>query len=95
MHKMSSLLLDSANILIIQPLIFVKDWFFIEILDKFITYIVCLYKTLCEVSPVTVSLFVTLIDTGPHNRRDLIQSLVPTHCECNGYIYISFKCYAM
>jgi len=30
----------------------------------------------------------TRSDTGSHNRLDLIQSLVPTHYVCNGYIYI-------
>jgi len=37
----------------------------------------------------------TRSDTGSHNRLDLIQSLVPPHYVCNGYIYIyySHSCY--
>jgi hypothetical protein len=37
----------------------------------------------------TASLLVTITtcsDTGSHNRLDLIQSLVPTHHVCNGYL---------
>ena len=30
---------------------------------------------------------VTRSDTGSHNRLDPIQSLVPPHYLCNGYIY--------
>jgi len=26
-------------------------------------------------------------DTGSHNRLDLIQSFVPPHCVCNGYVF--------
>ena len=51
-------------------------------LDKLITYIVCWYKTLYQVFPV-----VTRNDAGSHNRVDLIQSLVPPHYVCNGYLY--------
>jgi hypothetical protein len=32
----------------------------------------------------------TRSDTGSHNRLDLIQSLVPPHYVCNGYISTSF-----
>ena len=31
--------------------------------------------------------FVTRSDTGSHNSLDLIQSLVPPHYVCNGYLY--------
>ena len=38
-------------------------------------------------SELTVSqLVVTRSDTGSHNRLDLIQSLVPPHYVCNGYL---------
>jgi hypothetical protein len=33
----------------------------------------------------------TRSDTGSHNRLDLIQSLVPPHYVCNGYILIKMK----
>ena len=58
-------------------------------LDKLIPYIVCWYKTLCQVLPVARANHITLVaiatrsDTGSHNRLDLIQSLVPTHYVCN------------
>jgi len=42
-----------TNLLIsIQPLLFVLDLFFIEMLDKLITYIVCSYNTFYEVSAI-------------------------------------------
>ena len=63
-------------------------------LDKLVTYIVCWYKTLyiryCLLSELIASQLVaiaTCCDTGSHNRLDLIQSLVPPHYVCNGYIY--------
>jgi hypothetical protein len=56
-------------------------------LDKLITYIVCLYKTLYQVLPVVWTNCIThRIDTGSHNRLDLIQSIVPPHYVCNGYL---------
>jgi hypothetical protein len=32
--------------------------------------------------------FMTHSNTGSHKRLDLIQSFVPAHCVCNGYIFI-------
>ena len=58
-------------------------------LDKVITYIVCWYKTLYQVLSVAWTNRITIAtrsDTGSHNRLDLIQSLVPPHYVCNGYI---------
>jgi len=57
-------------------------------LDKFITYIVCWYKTclLCELAASQLIAIATHSDTGSHNRLNLIQSLVPTHYVCNGYL---------
>ena len=67
-------------------------------LDKLITYmymyIVCLYKTFYQVLPVvwtnriTAQLvaIATRSDADSHNRLDLIQSLVPPHYVCNGYL---------
>ena len=60
-------------------------------LDKLITYIVCWYKTLyqCLLRELTASQLVAIAthsDTGSHNRLDLIQSLVPPHYVCNGYV---------
>jgi hypothetical protein len=67
-------------------------------LDKFITYMVCWYKTLYQDLPVAwtitasqVVAIATRSDTGSHNRLDLIQSLVPTHYVCNGYISWRYK----
>ena len=34
--------------------------------------------------------FATRSDTGSHNRLDLIQSLVPPHYICNGYLLSEF-----
>jgi hypothetical protein len=50
--------------------------------DKLITYIVWWYKTVYQVLSVA-----TRSDTGSHNRLDLIQSLVPPHYACNGYLF--------
>ena len=59
-------------------------------LDKLITYIVCWYKTLYQVLPVAwTNRITTRSDPASHNRLDLIQSLVPTHYVCNGYICLS------
>jgi hypothetical protein len=50
-------------------------------LDKLITYIVCLYKTLYQVMPVVCTNRITTrrdthSDTGSHNRLDLIHSKI-------------------
>jgi hypothetical protein len=59
-------------------------------LDKFITYIVCWYKTLYQVLPVVLTNRITTLatrsDIGSHNRLDLIQSLVSPYYVCNGYV---------
>ena len=57
-------------------------------LDKHITYIVCWYTTLFQVSSVA-----TRSDTGSYNMLDLVQSLVPAHYVCNGYVLTSSKGY--
>jgi hypothetical protein len=56
---------------------------FIEmtLLDKLITHIVYWYKTF-----VFGLATATRSDTGSQNRLDLIQSFVPTHYVCNGYV---------
>jgi hypothetical protein len=58
-------------------------------LDKLITYIVCWYNTVYQVLPVVWTNHITTrrSDTGSHNRLDLIQSLVPPHYVCNGYLF--------
>ena len=55
-------------------------------LDKLITYIVCWYKTLYLHLPVVWTNCITTRDTGSHNSLNLIQSLVPPHYVCNGYL---------
>jgi hypothetical protein len=56
-------------------------------LDKLITYIVYLYKTLYQVLPVAWANRITTRGyIGSHNRLDLIQSLVLPHYVCNGYV---------
>ena len=57
-------------------------------LDKLITYIVWWYKSclLCELTASQLVAITTHSDTGSHNRLDLIQSLVPPHYVCNGYV---------
>jgi len=58
-------------------------------LDKLITYIIFWYKTLYQVLPVTLTNYITTRRySGSHNRLDLIQSLVPPHYVCNGYVYV-------
>jgi hypothetical protein len=51
-------------------------------LDKLIT---CLLRELTASQLVAIA---THSDTGSHNKLDLIQSLVPPHYLCNGYIYL-------
>ena len=53
-------------------------------LDKLITYIVWWYKTVYQV--LSVAWTNRISDAGSHNRLDLIQSLVPLHYVCNGYL---------
>jgi hypothetical protein len=53
-------------------------------LDKLITYIVWWYKTVYQV--LSVAWTNRISDAGSHNRLDLIQSLVPPHYVCNGYL---------
>ena len=67
----------------------------IEMLDKLITYIVCWYKTLYQVLPVTWTYRITTSHyhdsqwyTGSQNRLDLIQGLVPPHYVCNRLVVI-------
>ena len=56
-------------------------------LDKLITCIVWWYKTvLREQTASQLIAIATSSDTGSHNRLDLIQSLVPPHYVCNGYL---------
>ena len=61
-------------------------------IDKLIAYAVCWYETLYQILPVALTNRITLVafatrsDTGSHNRLDLIQSFVPPHYVCNGYI---------
>ena len=60
-------------------------------LDRRITYIVCLLRELTASQLVAIA---THSDTGSHNRLDLIQSFVPPHYVCNGYLsflYIIWK----
>ena len=77
---------------LISTLVICLKFVFIEMLDKLITYIVCWYKTLYQVLPVvwtnriTIVTIATRSDTGSHNRLDLIQSLIPPHHVCNGYL---------
>jgi hypothetical protein len=67
---------------------------FIEMLNKLITYIVCWYKTFirsCLLCELTASLLISMAThsyTDSHYSLDLIQSLVPPHYVCNGYISI-------
>ena len=61
---------------------------FIEMLDKLITYIQ-LNIRYCPLRELTASqLFATANRsvTGSHNGIDLIQSRVPPHYVCNGYL---------
>jgi hypothetical protein len=44
---------------------------------------------LCELTASQLQSRLTVSATGPHNRLDLIQSIVPTHYVCNMYMYIS------
>ena len=46
---------------------------------------------LCELTTSQLVAFATRSDTDSHNRLDLIQSLVPTHCVCNGYSLPSYN----
>ena len=62
-------------------------------LDKLITYVCVgtrLYIMSCLLRELTASQFVssaTRSDTGSYDSLDLIQSLVPTHYVCNGYVF--------
>jgi hypothetical protein len=70
---------------LISTLVICLKFAFIEMLDKLITYIVCLYKTLYQVLPVVwTNCITTRIAT--RSDLDLIQFLVPPHYVCNGYI---------
>jgi hypothetical protein len=58
-------------------------------LDKLITCKVCWYQMLYQVLPVAwTNRIATRSDTGSHNMLDLIQSLVPPHYVCNGYLSV-------
>jgi hypothetical protein len=59
-------------------------------LDKLITYKVWWYKTvlLRELTASQLVAIATRSDTGSHNILDLIQSLVPPHYVCNGYVHM-------
>ena len=67
--------------------------FFIEMLNKLITCIVCWYKTFIRsrlIRELTASLHVAIMtrsDTVSYNRLDLIQSLVPPHYVYNKYLF--------
>ena len=93
MHTMQSF---SKYIIII---FFLNLFLFKVLLDKLITYIVCWYTffirscLFCELTTSQVVAISTSSDTGSQNTQDLIQSLVPTHYVCNGYISLSMKCY--
>jgi hypothetical protein len=41
---------------------------------------------LCEQTASQLVAIATRSDTASHNRQDLIQSLVPPHYVCNGYL---------
>ena len=41
---------------------------------------------MCEQAASQLVAIATRSDTGSHNRLDMIQSLVPPHYVCNGYI---------
>jgi hypothetical protein len=72
-----------------STLVIYLKFVFIEILDKtYYIHIVCWYKTVYQVLSIvwTNRTIATRSDTGTHNRLDLIQSLVPTHYVCNGYL---------
>ena len=43
------------------------------------------FHLLCELTSSLLVAIMTCSDTGSYNRLDLIQSLIPTHCACNGY----------
>jgi hypothetical protein len=43
------------------------------------------FRLLCELTSSLLVAIMTCSDTGSYNRLDLIQSLIPTHCACNGY----------
>jgi hypothetical protein len=49
----------------------------------------CLFRELTASQLVAIA---TRSDTGSHNRLDLIQSLLPPHYVCNGYLlYVKIK----
>ena len=44
-------------------------------------------RLLRELTAALLVAITTRSDTDSYNRLDLIQSRVPTHCVCNGYVY--------
>ena len=55
--------------------------------DNLITYIVCWFKTLYQVSSASQLVVIAIRgDTGSYNKFDLMQSLIPTRYLCNGYV---------
>jgi hypothetical protein len=58
-------------------------------LEGYISRLCIRSHLLSELAASLLAAIATRSDTGSHNRLDLIQSLVPTHCVCNGYIILT------